>query len=111
MSYPGDPPYKKYRAIPTTVDGIRFASKREANRYGELKLLLRGSEIRELELQPKFPLVVNGLLVCTYIADFRYFDPRSGSYVIEDAKGFRTPEYIIKKKLLQAVRGIVIVEV
>jgi hypothetical protein len=64
----------KYAAIPTIVDGIRFASKKEARRYTELKLLERAGEITCLELQPKFPCVVNGKKVCTYIADFAYLD-------------------------------------
>lgn len=96
----------KYNARKATVDGIRFDSQKEARRYGELKLLLKAGEIRELELQPKFTLMdsfkyqgktYRGI---TYIADFRYFDKQLGLEVVEDTKGFRTDVYNIKKKLL-----------
>lgn len=91
----------KYRAVPTVVDGIRFASKREAARYEELKLAQHAGDISELELQPNFPLWVEGVLICTYRADFKY---REGAQlVIEDVKGFRTPEYEIKAKLFKAL--------
>ncbi len=91
----------KYRAQPQTVDNVRFASKREAKRYGELKLLQRLGTIHNLELQPRFPLKVNGELICTYVGDFGYFE--KNARVIEDSKGYRTREYITKKKLLLAL--------
>lgn len=100
----------KYRAKPTTVDGVRFASKREATRYCVLKLYQRAGSIADLELQPRFPLVVNGQLVCTYVADFRYFDVGTNRVIVEDSKGFRTPAYKIKKKLLAAIHGIEVLE-
>jgi len=64
----------KYRNIKTTVDGIRFDSKREAERYSELKLLERAGIITDLKLQPKFELIPkhNGNRALTYIADFSY---------------------------------------
>jgi Protein of unknown function (DUF1064) len=99
----------KYRAVPTVIDGIRFASKREANRYCELKLLLRDGAITDLELQPKFPVIKNGQHITTYVADFKY--KSYGSTVIEDVKGVRTPVYKLKKKLIEAVYGVTIVEV
>jgi len=101
----------KYAAIPTVVDGIRFASKREAKRYSELLLLLRAGNIVELELQPKFPCVVNGEKVCDYIADFAYLGP-DGVRVVEDAKGVKTPVYRLKKKLVESLYpNVKIVEV
>ena len=93
----------KYGAVRTAVDGITFASKREAGRYSELKLLERAGEIAELTLQPKFPIWIDGVKVCTYIADFRYVDLSRGITVIEDVKGMRTPVYKIKKKLTEAL--------
>jgi len=102
----------KFANIPTTVDGIKFASRAEARRYGELKLLERANQIRNLELQPKFPLVVNGELVCTYVADFAYsLDGTLG--VVEDvkSKATKTPQYRIKVKLLRALYGIEVREV
>jgi len=101
----------KYAAIPTVVDGIRFASKREARRYGELRLLERAGEIASLELQPTFPCVVSGAKVCTYIADFAYTS-EAGKRVVEDVKGVKTPVYRLKKKLVEAIyQNVTIVEV
>ena len=91
----------KYRNKPVKIDGIRFASIAEGRRYSELKLLERAKEIRALELQPSYPLSVNGHHICTYIADFRYFE--RGRTVVEDVKGFKTPEYEIKSKLFMAL--------
>lgn len=101
----------KYGNKKTVVDGVTFSSKREAARYGVLKLLERNGEIGALELQPPYRLEVNGTLVCKYVADFRYVDLRTGETVVEDAKGFKTREYNIKKKLVKAVHGIEIREV
>ena len=103
-------PKSKYNAIKTEVDGFVFASRREANRYSELKLMEYAGEIKNLELQPKYPCLVNGVLVCTYIADFRY-RLQSGREVVEDAKGAKTDVYRIKNKLVRALYGVVIVEV
>src|SRR3990167_5299112 len=62
----------KYRNVATTVDGIRFASKAEARRYTELKLLERAGEIISLRRQVAFPIAINGEHVCHYVADFEY---------------------------------------
>lgn len=100
----------KYNARPTTVDGIRFHSKKEAKRYQDLKLLERAGQIRNLTLQPRYPLDVNGKRVCTYVGDFKYFDLMKGRTIIEDVKGVRTREYILKRNLFQAVTGLEITE-
>lgn len=102
----------KYGNKPTFVDGIRFSSKHEATRYSELRLLERAGDIGALRLQPRYKLVVNGKHVCTYVGDFEYFpaDPRLG-VVVEDAKGFKTPEYKLKAKLFEALHGFPIREV
>jgi hypothetical protein len=99
----------KYGNKPTEVDGIRFASKREAARYSELKLLERAGKISALRLQPAFPLDVNGVPVCLYRADFAYVE--NGRHAVEDSKGFRTDVYKIKRALMKAVHGIDVVEV
>lgn len=99
----------KYGNTPTTVDGVRFASLREARRYGELKVMERCGLISGLELQPPFDLAVNGVHVCRYVADFAYVE--KGERVVEDAKGMPTPEYRLKRKLLLAVHGIAVREV
>ncbi len=100
----------KYKAVRTTLDGITFASKREAERYATLKLLEKAGDITKLELQPKYLLVVNGQLICTYVADFRYRNHK-GKLVVEDAKGFPTRDYQLKKKLMRAIHDIEIREV
>lgn len=104
---------RKYRNEPITVDSILFASRAEARRYNELKLLKLAGEIRDLELQPKYELIINGELVCTYTADFRYRFPHSDAPIVEDckSKATRTPQYRIKVKLLKALTGITIKEV
>lgn len=101
---------RKYGNVPTEVDGRRFASRREAARYCELRLLERAGAIRHLECQVPYRLTVGGLLVCRYVADFRYTEA-DGREVVEDAKGYRTPEYKLKAKLMKAVHGITVVEV
>lgn len=102
--------YRKYRAIPTVVDGIKFASKREARRYGVLKLMRLAGQIHDLRLQVEFPLVVGGVLVSTYVADFTYREEPGNAYIVEDSKGFRTPVYKLKARLMKAVYGITIRE-
>jgi hypothetical protein len=94
----------KYRANPTTVDGIRFASAKEARRYSELKLLVRAGKITELRLQPKFKLVIEE----TYIADFEYIE--NGKLVVEDVKGFLTGTYRRKRRAMKKQHGIEIKE-
>lgn len=98
----------KYGAKATTVDGHRFASQAEARRYGELKLLEKAGEITNLELQPKYPLLVNGVVIAHYVGDFRYHV--KGLPVVEDVKGVKTPLYRLKKKMLRAQYGIEIAE-
>lgn len=114
----------KYGARPTTVDGIRFHSAKEARRYGELRLLLKAGEIRSLELQPRFALSAwtagrteAGEVLGAYVGDFQYQEPlMSGDrdlwrLVVEDVKGFKTPLYRWKKKHVEAQYGIVIREI
>jgi hypothetical protein len=100
----------KYGNRKTVVDGVTFASAKEATRYAQLRTLERAGVIKGLILQPRFPLVVNGAKVCTYVADFEYRD-EDGTRVIEDVKGVRTDVYRIKNKLLRAVHGIDVKEV
>lgn len=103
----------KYRARKMEVDGIIFASKAEARRYSHLKMLVRIGEIEDLEMQPRFGLVVNGQKVCDYVADFRYRVRATGATVVEDVKSAptRTKEYRIKVRLLKALHGIEVAEV
>ena len=120
----------KYHAKKTIVNGIEFASRKEAHRYQELLLLQRAGEIQDLQMQVKYVLIPaqyetyarygkNGNRLkdgrrliereCSYIADFVY--TIGGQGVVEDTKGFRTKDYGIKRKLMLYVHGIKIKEV
>lgn len=110
----------KYGAVPTVVDGIRFASKKEAARYWELKLLMRAGGLHDLQLQPRYDLTVGPSLatkIGEYRADFQYCECRraercaQSQVVVEDVKGFKTPLYRWKKKHVEAQYGITIREV
>lgn len=97
----------KYRNIKTTIGGITFDSKAEAERYASLKLMQRAGEISQLEMQPGYKLEVNGELVCEYRGDFTYLD-KQGRRVVEDVKGQHTaklPLFRVKAKLFRAIFG------
>ena len=102
----GQAKQSKYRNVRTEADGHVFDSRREADRYGELQLLYAAKEIAVLMIQVPFPLP-GGIM---YIADFVYYDIARKEFVIEDAKGVRTKEYLLKKKLMREI-GIHIQEV
>lgn len=106
----------KYGNRKTEIDGQVFDSAKEANRYMELRLMERAGEIVGLECQVPFELVPRQTMTdgtveraVAYVADFTYW--QDGHFVVEDAKGKRTPEYIIKRKLMKKVHDIEIVEV
>ncbi len=103
---------QKYRNKPTEVDGIKFPSKKEARRWKDLNLLLNAGRIRNLERQVVFDLHVCGIKICAYRADFVYQEWTNGEWVevVEDAKGYPTPEYKLKRKLMAAVHKIAIRE-
>ena len=118
----------KYKSKKTEVGGIVFDSRKEAKRYKELVALEAAGAISDLERQVEFELipaahepdvigpkggVKRGKLIerkCSYFADFVYID-QDGNKVVEDTKGMRTADYIIKRKLMLAVHGIRIKEV
>jgi hypothetical protein len=100
----------KYKAKKTEVDGIVFASRREAARYQELKILQQAGEIAALQLQPRFSLEVNDKHIAYYIADFQYFSKDKQAWVVEDTKGVKTQTYVIKKKLFEAIYNKQILE-
>ncbi len=91
----------KYHAQPVEIQGIRFASKREGRAFLDLKLLERAKKISGLTLQPRFPMVVNGHKICVYVADFMFIE--NGKTIVSDAKGMRTRDYILKRKLFLAL--------
>jgi len=97
----------KYGNRKTTVDGYEFASKAEALRYQELKLMVYAGEISLLRLQPRYVLqdafMCEGkrVLAIEYVADFEYFDNTTKTVIIEDVKGVETAVFRLKHKLFQ----------
>ena len=105
--------YGRFRRAPKedrTAWGILFDSKKEMNRYKELRRMLIRKEISDLQRQPKFECVVNDQLICRYYADFQYVVRATGETVIEDVKGYKTDVYRLKKKLVEALFPIKIKE-
>jgi hypothetical protein len=97
----------KYKSIKTTVDGITFASKREAHYYLLYKRLADLGTIKDLKLQPKFPFIYNGKKMFTYIADFSYVDG-AGTHII-DVKSpvtAKNPVFRLKQKLIESYYNI-----
>ena len=117
----------KYYSKKIKANGVVFDSKKEYRRYCELKLLEKGGVITDLQRQVKFVLIpaqrepdtigkrggiIKGKLIekeCSYYADFVYYE--NGNKIVEDTKGIRTADYIIKRKLLLYVHGIRIREI
>lgn len=109
---------QKYHNKKVAMNGLEFDSKKEMNRFLELSLLQKAGKIKDLRCQVKFVLIpaqrdpMTGKLLereCAYVADFVYQE--GGRNVVEDTKGFRTKEYIIKRKLMLERYGIRIREV
>jgi hypothetical protein len=119
--------YPKYHSKKTVVDGITFDSKKEADRYIELRLLEKAGEISDLRMQVEYELLPTqygpdrimprgnhkrGPLLeraVKYKADFVYTN--DGQTVVEDVKGFKTKDYILKRKMMLYFYGIKITEV
>lgn len=119
----------KYHSKKVEVNGIVFDSKKEARRFAELSLLEKAGTIQDLQRQVKFILIPaqrepdtvgarggikKGKTIekeCAYIADFVYKDLTLNETVVEDTKGFKTKDYIIKRKLMLYVHGIRIKEI
>ena len=98
------------------MNGVVYDSQKEANRWCELSLLQRAGKITNLLRQVKYELIpaqrIDGKVVeraCTYVADFVYEE--NGNTVVEDTKGFKTKDYIIKRKLMLYLKGIRIREI
>ena len=96
----------KYRANKTSIDGHTFDSKKEADYYCELKLKLQAKEIKGFCLQPTF-ILAPGL---KYKADFVVFND-DNTYDVIDVKGFKTKEYIAKKKVFEDKFDLKITEI
>lgn len=92
----------KYGAVATVVDGIRFASKKEAKRYTELKLLEKAGHITNLKRQVRYKLQMETV----YVADFEYEWKHGEGHVVEDVKGYATREFKRKAKLMKEQHGV-----
>lgn len=112
---------RKFHNKPVSMNGIRFDSKREATRYCELIEKQEQGEIRKLKLQPHFTLIEAYKDAKTgkperamqYVADFSYeekTDSAGWQFVVEDVKGVRTKEYLLKRKAVKEKFGIEIME-
>lgn len=91
-----------------TADG-KFDSKREWERWCLLKVRQKAGEISGLRRQVWIKLAINGVRICFFVADHVYVE--DGQRVVEDVKGFPTPVYKLKKRLLLALHGITVREV
>lgn len=107
----------KYRNKPCQIGAEKYRSQREAKRHQDLLLMQKAGRIAGLTREVPFVLIpsqrrADGIAErpCTYICDFMY-STAEGRTVVEDAKGTRTKDYIIKRKLMLHVHGITVVEV
>lgn len=105
----------KYHNIKTYLNGEKFDSRKEASRWKELCLMQRAGLITNLNRQVNYILIpsqyIDGKCVersVSYVADFVY--KQNGELIVEDTKGKKTPEYVIKRKLMLQVYGIRIKE-
>ena len=96
---------QKYGNISVVIDGYKFPSKLEASRYVELKVQ-RALGLVDFKMQVKYEIVVCGMHICYYIADFVVTDLRTGEVTVEDTKGVETADFRLKKKLMLAAHGI-----
>lgn len=104
---------RKYANEPTVFDGIRFDSKAEARRWGDLQLLLRAGVIRDLQRQVRYVLVPKQARPSggverekAYVADFQYTDAKTGRTVVEDVKGAEPAVWGLKRALMLQVHGV-----
>lgn len=93
----------KYGNVPTTIDGIRFDSRKEAQDYVTLKLLEQSGQIRDLVLQPRFTLQTGGgdMRSIEYVADFMWLDTHTGKMFVRDSKGHQTDVFKLKAKMFR----------
>jgi hypothetical protein len=102
----------KYNNKITELDGIKFHSRKESMRYGQLKLYEKGGLITDLRLQVSYELipklVINGKTerAIKYIADFVYFDTVHKVEVVEDVKGMITDIFKLKYRLMKMIHNI-----
>lgn len=121
----------KYHNKKVKIGDMVFDSRKEARRYNELVLLQRAGEISDLKRQVEIELIPNQYIIeerysksgkrlkdkmillerkVCYVADFVYKD-KDGMEIVEDTKGIKTPDYILKRKMLLFLKGIRINEI
>lgn len=93
----------KWKNKPTIYDGIRFASIGEKDCYRDLRLIEKARQISNLRLQPRYKLVVNGELICIYVADFEFLEIKTNGIVAIEFKGYETEVYKLKAKLFKVL--------
>ena len=89
--------------------GLKFDSKWESERLGQLKAMEKAGVVTELERQVRYTLAINDVKICDYVADFRYLQQEEDGFsklIVEDAKGVLTPEFKLKKKMMKAIHNI-----
>ena len=111
-------PEAKKKVTKFIVNGYKFSSKKEVNRYKELNGLVKAGEISDLSIKPRYELVVNNNLICRYVADFSYLMedknyPGVYAEIVEDVKSRKSGGsfdiFRIKAKLMKAIHGIDVV--
>lgn len=100
------PKKSKFKNIRTVIDGVSFPSKAEGNYYSLLKLREKAGEVANVEMQKPYAFTYEGKLICTYRADFVFDDLHENRHRVVDVKGFQTPEFKLKKKMMWAWYGI-----
>ena len=107
--------YSKYHNKRTTVNGITFDSRKEAQRYAELCLLQRAGKVKEIERQVRYEIIpkIGKERAAYYVADFVYKEKQGDIWcsVVEDVKGAKTDVYRLKRKLMLWRHGIEIKEI
>jgi hypothetical protein len=94
-----------------TFDGITFDSKIEMMRFAELRQREKAGMICELTRQPEYRVSINAIHVMTYTADFKYRDPETGEWTVEDVKsrgagGTADAAFRIRKRCVEAFFGV-----
>lgn len=110
--------HQKYGNVKTELDGMTFDSKAEARHWADLRWREKAGEIRDLKRQVSYELIPKQARPsggyerpCTYIADFVFFDVKSGKEICQDVKGASPDVWVLKRKLMLYVHGIEVQEV
>jgi len=103
------PKKSKYKAKKVVFDGIKFDSLKECARYKQLMILQKAGSVIKIELQPRYDIIINSKFCGFYKADFKVYYS-DGRIDLEDVKGIKTTVYNLKKKIVEAMYNIKIIE-